>query len=63
MSRTPVATLAIVLFVIAWIAGAAVLADQVRPLHWAVQALYYPVAGFAWVWPVRWLMLWGAHKR
>ncbi len=63
MSRTPVATLAIVLFVLAWLAGAAVLADYVRPLHWAVQAVYYPIAGFAWVVPVRWLMLWGAYKR
>ena len=46
-----------------WIAGATVLADQVRPLHWAVQAIYYPIAGFGWVFPVWWLMLWGAHKR
>ncbi len=63
MSRTPIATLAIVLLVLAWIAAAAVLADHVRPLHWAIQAIYYPIAGFAWVVPVRWLMLWGAHKR
>ena len=63
MSRTPVATLAICVFVLGWIAAAAVLADAVRPLHWAIQAVYYPLAGFLWVFPVRWLMLWGAHKR
>ncbi len=63
MSRTPIATFAIVLFVILWIAAAAVLADYVRPLHWAIQAVYYPIAGFAWVGPVRWIMLWGAHRR
>ncbi len=63
MSRTPIATLAICSFVVAWIAAAAVLADHVRPLHWSVQAVYYLVAGFAWVFPVWWLMLWGAHKR
>lgn len=63
MSRTPVAVLAICMLVIVWIAAAAVLADQVRPLHWAIQAIYYPLAGFAWVVPVRWLMLWGAHRR
>ena len=63
MSRTPVATVAILAFALAWIAGAAVLADQIRPLHWAVQAIYYPLAGFLWVFPVRWLMLWGAYKR
>ncbi len=63
MSRTPIATVMIVLFVLLWLAGAAVLADYVRPLHWAIQAVYYAIAGFAWVGPVRWLMLWGAHKR
>lgn len=63
MSRTPVATVAIVIVVCGWVAGAAVLGDHVRPLPWEVQALYYPVAGVAWVFPVWWLMLWGAHKR
>ncbi len=63
MSRTPIATVVIVLFVLLWLAAAAVLADYVRPLHWAIQAVYYPIAGFAWVLPVRWIMLWGAHKR
>jgi hypothetical protein len=63
MSRTLPATLAILVFVTFWIAGAAVLGDYVRPLHWAIQAIYYPVAGFAWVGPVRWLMLWGARQR
>jgi hypothetical protein len=63
MSRVPLAALAICLLVIFWISAAAVLADYVRPLHWAIQAIYYPIAGFAWVFPVRWLMLWGARMR
>lgn len=63
MSRTPIATAAILAFVLAWIGAAVVLADYVRPLHWAIQAIYYSAAGFVWVFPVRWLMLWGAHKR
>ena len=63
MSRTPVATLAICLVVVGWVSAAAVLGDYVRPLHWAVQAVYYAIAGFGWVGPVWWLMLWGAHKR
>jgi len=63
MPRIPLAALAIFVFVIGWIAGATVLADYVRPLHWTIQAIYYPIAGFAWVFPVRWLMLWGAHQR
>lgn len=28
-----------------------------------VQAIYYVVAGVAWVGPVRWLMLWSVHQR
>jgi hypothetical protein len=56
MSRIPIATAAVLLVVIAWIAAATLLADYVRPLHWAI-------AGFAWVFPVRWLMLWGARMR
>jgi hypothetical protein len=63
MSRTPIAVLAIIAVVIGWISAATILGDYVRPLHWSIQALYYPVAGFAWVFPVRWLMLWAAHKR
>ena len=63
MSRVPLATLAVISLVVAWIAAAAVLADYVRPLHWTVQAIYYPIAGFAWVFPARWLMLWGARMR
>ncbi len=63
MSRTPIAVCAICVFVVAWIAAAAVLGDHVRPLPWAIQAVYFPLAGFVWVFPVRWLMLWAAHKR
>jgi hypothetical protein len=63
MPRIPIATAAVLLVVIAWIAAATLLADYVRPLHWAIQIVYSAVAGFAWVFPVRWLMLWGARMR
>ncbi len=63
MPRVPIATVAVLLVVIAWIAAATLLADYVRPLHWAIQIVYYALAGFAWVFPVRWLMLWGARMR
>jgi hypothetical protein len=63
MPRIPIATVAVLLVVIAWIAAATWLADYVRPLHWAIQIVYYAIAGFAWVFPVRWLMLWGARMR
>ncbi len=63
MSRKPFAVLGILVFVVGWIAGAMLLGDWVRPLPWGVQAVYYPVAGFAWVFPVRWMMLWSVHQR
>ncbi len=63
MSRVPIAALAGLCFIVAWIAGAAVLADLVFRLPFAVQVLYFAVAGFVWVFPVRWLMLWAAGQR
>jgi hypothetical protein len=38
-------------------------ADQVFKLPFAVQLVYFAVAGFVWVFPIRWLMLWAAHRR
>ena len=63
MTRTPIAIAAILVFVSVWISAAAVLGDHVAGAYWVVQALYYVTVGFVWVFPVRWLMLWSAHKR
>ena len=63
MARTPVATLGGTLFILAYIVGVVSLADAVPPMHWAVQAGYWLVAGLLWVIPVRWLMLWAAGRR
>jgi hypothetical protein len=63
MSRTPIAIVATLLFAGTWIAGAAVLGDHLAGLPWFVQAPYYVIVGFVWVFPVRWLMLWSAHQR
>ncbi len=62
MSRPPAAALIGIVFVIAYLAGAATLIDWL-PQHWAVQAVYFLIAGVVWVFPVRWLMLWSVHKR
>lgn len=51
---------------VAYIAAAVTLADRVAslqiPLHWAVQALYFLLAGVLWALPASWLMLWAAGK-
>ena len=63
MSRPAIATVAGVLFIIAYIVAAITLPDLAPRLHWSLEALYWCVAGIVWVFPVRWLMLWSVHKR
>jgi hypothetical protein len=46
-----------------YIMAAVAAADRLGPMHWAVQFVYFVVAGSLWVPPVRWLMLWAAHQR
>ncbi|MFP3942943.1 MAG: DUF2842 domain-containing protein [Alphaproteobacteria bacterium] len=41
----------------AYIAVVVVIADYV-PDHWAAELIFYPVAGVAWVFPLRGLMRW-----
>lgn len=62
ISRPVAATLMGLLFVAAYVAVAITLPD-VLPDHWAVQAIYFLVAGVVWVFPVRWLMFWSVGKR
>ena len=62
MSRPVAAALMGVVFIILYIAAAITLPDLL-PRHWAVQAVYFLVAGIVWVFPVRWLMLWSVGKR
>ena len=63
MSKPRIATLAGVLFVLAYMAAAVTLPDLFPRPHWSLEAIYWLVAGIAWVFPVRWLMLWSVHKR
>ncbi len=63
MSRSTIASLAGILFVLAYMVIAITLPDYFPRLPWPVEALYWLVAGVIWVFPVRWLMLWSVHKR
>jgi hypothetical protein len=38
------------------------LADRVFSLHWAIQALYFLVAGVLWTLPAYWLIIWASRK-
>jgi hypothetical protein len=48
---------------VAYLAVAVTLYDAVARTNWAVQAVYFVIAGLLWVLPARWLMLWAAHQR
>ena len=63
MPRKPIAVLAGLIFITLWVAGATILADHVHGRNRVVQFLYFGTAGFVWVFPVRWLMLWAVHQR
>lgn len=58
MSRRPVALLAGLLGFLFYVAGVLVVADLVHGLHWAVELVFFAVAGIAWVWPAKRLIVW-----
>ena len=62
MPRILIATIVGLIGFFAYIGAAVVLADRVTPLHWAVQAAYFLVAGVLWVVPAHFLVLWAARK-
>lgn len=62
-SRTALAALVGILGFLAYVGVVVALADHVLHLHWAVQALYFIVAGIAWTWPAKRLMFWAAAPR
>ena len=47
---------------VGYIALAVTLADRLAGLHWALQALYFVVAGVLWALPAHFLMLWAAGR-
>lgn len=63
MTRPAIATIIGLLFVTVYIVAAVAIPDVVGPVHWAVQLLYWCVAGIIWVFPIWWLMLWSVYKR
>ena len=63
MNRSMLAVIGGILGFSLYVAAAVVLADPVLRLHWSLQAVYFVVAGVAWVGPMRWLMLWAARLR
>ena len=49
---------AILGWILAWSVLIATLADGVAGIHWAVTALFFIIAGIAWIAPLRPLLRW-----
>ncbi len=63
MSRPFLASFAGILFILTYVVAAITAPDLWPNLHWALQAIYWGIAGIVWVFPIRWLMLWSVYKR
>ncbi len=63
MSRPTLATIAGLLFVLLYIVAVVAVPELFGRMHWAVEAVFWCVAGIVWVFPIRWLMLWSVYKR
>lgn len=56
--RKPIGATILLIWMIAYIAVAAVVGDRIAYEHWAWKLLYFPIAGLAWVLPLKPLLKW-----
>ena len=56
--RKPLGALIIVVWIVAYVAVAAVIGDRIAGEHWAWKVLYFPIAGLAWILPLKPLLRW-----
>jgi hypothetical protein len=56
--RKPLGALIIVVWLVAYVAVAAVIGDRIASEHWFWKVLYFPIAGLAWVLPLKPLLRW-----
>jgi len=63
MSRPAIATLAGIAGFLLYVAAVLLVADHLRAAHWAIELLFFAVAGIAWVWPAKRLMAWAVGPR
>lgn len=48
----------LVTWLVAYVAVAAVIGDRIAHEHWAWKVLYFPIAGLAWILPLKPLLRW-----
>jgi hypothetical protein len=54
--------IAMIVWLLAYVAVAAVLGDRVLHEHWLLQVIFFPIAGLGWVVPLKPLLKW-MHAR
>ena len=62
MSRPAMATLIGIAGFLAYVVVVLLVADHVRALHWTIELVFFAVAGIAWVWPAKRLMMWAVRS-
>jgi hypothetical protein len=48
----------LITWLVAYVAVAAVIGDRIAHEHWAWKVLYFPIAGLAWILPLKPLLRW-----
>ena len=56
--RKPAGIGLILLLIAVWAMVVATLAGRIGTMHWAIEALFYTVAGIAWIFPLKPLLRW-----
>lgn len=61
MSKSMLASIIGIIGFLLYVAGVILLADHVLGTHWTLEFVYFALAGIAWVWPARALIIWAAR--
>jgi Protein of unknown function (DUF2842) len=56
--RKIIGSVAMVVWLVGYIALAGVIGDRIAHEHWAIKLLYFPVVGLAWILPLKPLLRW-----
>jgi len=56
--RTALGGIIMIVGLIAYIAGVVTVANHMLPQHWLAELLFYPIAGFLWIFPAISLIGW-----
>jgi hypothetical protein len=56
--RKFIGSIALLVWIVGYVAVAALVGDRIANEHWAWKLLYFPIAGLAWILPLRPVLRW-----